>query len=86
MPRPTNWKLAGGAALLVAEILIGIGVIISGLSLANISCVAGSTCTSWSVSEMNFFNELESGIIIAGIGVMLLGVGMLLQSLQRPGA
>jgi hypothetical protein len=56
-------------------------VIVAGGSISYLVTGANSIYSNPSVYT-NFLNTLESGIIIAGLGLIVLGVGIFLDSLQ----
>ncbi|MCI4354202.1 MAG: hypothetical protein L3K06_02415 [Thermoplasmata archaeon] len=77
------WRPIAGAIKMTALILNGIGIIVSGVSIGflvnGINNPLGSSSTITS-----FLNTLEAGIIISGVGAILLGVGLFLESLATP--
>ena len=64
-----NWKRRGGAAKMLGQLLVGTGVVVSGISLANVKCFFQGTCASPNTVIANFFSTLEAGIVIAGSGL-----------------
>jgi len=76
-----NWRPISGAVKMVALLLDGIGIIISGASLGFLVNSLNSSIANSTTAFTSFLNTLEAGIIIAGVGAILLGIGMLLESL-----
>ncbi len=70
-----------GAAIRLAGLVIeGGGVILSGLSLGYIITDVNGNGTNYVSLETNFFSTLEAGIVVCGVGIVILAVGIFLQS------
>jgi hypothetical protein len=67
---------------LLGQLLIGSGIILFGVSLGYLSCEVTGACVG-NASEISFFNTLELGAIVAGMGVMVMGFALWMDSLQR---
>jgi hypothetical protein len=79
MPR-RNWKPVAGAIKMTALILEGFGIIVAGASIGYlVNEINNVTASSGDFSS--FLNTLEAGIIIAGVGAILFGIALLIDSL-----
>jgi hypothetical protein len=66
---------------MIALTLEGIGIIVSGLSLGYL--VTGFNGVFGGASPFtSFLNTLEAGLIIAGIGAIVLGIALFVESLS----
>jgi hypothetical protein len=67
----------------MAGLLIeGVGIIVSATSLGYVVDELGSNGNNAIQLYTNFFHTLEAGIIVAGVGVMVLGIGLFVASRQ----
>ncbi len=59
----------------------GVGIIVAGLSLGSlVELTSNSSDANVVTIYTNFFRTLEAGIIVAGVGAILLGVGIYVES------
>jgi len=80
LPR-RNWKPIAGAVKMTALALEGVGIIVAGASLGSLVTSINNPSSNQAAAFTSFLNTLEAGIIIAGVGAILLGAALLLDSL-----
>jgi hypothetical protein len=80
--RPANWKRTSGVVKLVGQIVIGTGIVLVGCGFGYLSCSVSGSCTG-TQPALDFYNLLEAGTIVAGCGVMVMGIALFLESLHR---
>jgi hypothetical protein len=80
--KPSNLRRLAGATKMLGKLLVGAGVVVSGYSLGPVACFFRSTCTNAGAVEATFVSTLELGIVIAGVGIMLFGIGVFLDSMH----
>jgi len=80
MPR-RNWKPIAGAIKMTALILEGFGIIVAGVSIGylvnSINNLTGNTAGDFT----SFLNTLEAGVVISGVGAILFGIALLIDSI-----
>ncbi|MCI4360132.1 MAG: hypothetical protein L3J91_00350 [Thermoplasmata archaeon] len=80
MPR-RNWKPIAGAVKMTALTLEGFGIIVAGVSIGYLVNSINNVTASSSSNLTSFLNTLEAGLIISGVGAILFGIGLLIDSL-----
>jgi len=68
-PTPT-----GGIFRFVGLTLLGVGLIMTGLSLGYLIDLINGTSTNYTAMDTNFFRTVEIAAVIAGVGVLFLGL------------
>jgi hypothetical protein len=75
-----NWRPIAGAIKMTALLLEGIGIIVSAVSIGFLVSEFNNPFGT-PTGFISFLNTLEGGLIIAGVGAMVLGVALFLESL-----
>jgi hypothetical protein len=77
--RTTDRRSLGRIVKMLGFVTEGIGIVVSGLSVHFLLELVGSAA-SLSIYT-NLFDTLEAGVILAGLGVILIGLGYYLEPL-----
>ncbi|MFY9716970.1 MAG: hypothetical protein WAK40_03430 [Thermoplasmata archaeon] len=68
---------------MVGFIVEGVGILVSGASLHYLLQLINGNGNNAQTLYNSLFNTLEAGVMIAGVGVIVIGIGLYLES--RPG-
>ncbi|HTP54953.1 MAG TPA: hypothetical protein VML94_08380 [Thermoplasmata archaeon] len=77
-----EWKARGGLVKMIGFVIEGAGILVSGASVHYfLDLINGNGLNTQSLYN-SLFNTLEAGVMIAGVGVIVIGIGLYLESRQ----